>query len=74
MIVCAYTSFSSTKPLHSSIIVMHENQDGGYLELRYVRINQSREGLLRPTTPIFEGITPSGLVRRLMNHTRILIT
>ena len=36
---------------------------GGYLELRYVRINQSRFGVSRPVNPLFEGITPTGMVR-----------
>ena len=36
---------------------------GGYLELRYVRINQSDKGVLRPVNPLFEGMTPTGMVR-----------
>jgi len=36
---------------------------GGYLELRYVRINQSDEGVMRPVNPLFEGMTPTGMVR-----------
>jgi len=35
----------------------------GYLELRYVRINQSDEGVMRPVNPLFEGMTPTGMVR-----------
>ena len=35
----------------------------GYLELRYVRINQSDMGVLRPVNPLFEGMTPTGMVR-----------
>lgn len=38
-------------------------QPGAYLEMRYVRINQSGKGFLRPANPLYEGITPSGLVR-----------
>lgn len=37
--------------------------DGGYLELRYVRINQSDKGVLRPVNPLYEGFTVTGMVR-----------
>lgn len=42
-----------------------KSQEGGFLELRYVRINQSKDGLLRPAAPVYEGITPSGMVSQV---------
>ncbi len=38
-------------------------QEGAYLELRYVRIDQSARGLLRPANPLYEAFTPTGTVR-----------
>lgn len=34
------------------------------MELRYVRINQSARGVLRPANGAFESLTSSGMVRR----------
>jgi hypothetical protein len=61
--VCCVVLDRCNHSIKLTVYIARDKQEGGYLELRYVRITPSSRGILRPADPIYEGITATGMVR-----------